>query len=135
MGYNRGIRIMAKNEIKLNDNTMLSNWCDCSMFQHSQCFELKMRYEDVKMCCHSGSCDDDCEIMRNTEYIRKQLDEISNEQMFGYVSEYICDEDITNKLQDRQWLELYTIWLSAGDLMDEISMGYLEYRLCDDDAA
>ena len=123
---------MATNNIELKDTTMLSNWCDCSFYKHTECFELRMRYEDVKMCCHSGSCDDDVEIARNIDYIRKQLDNISCEQMYGYVMEYICDEDISDKVNNREWLETYTIWLSAGDLMDEISMGYLEYRLCED---
>jgi len=69
--------------------------------------------------------------MRDVDYIRKQLDEISNEQMFGYISEFICDEDISDKVNDRDWLEMYLIWLVSGDIIDDISMGYAEYRVCD----
>ena len=117
---------MERDEIKISDNTMLSNWCDCSMYKHSQCFELNMRYVDVKSCCHAGSCDDDCEAVRNMDYMREQLDKLTNEQMFGYVIEYSCDYEDAEKLHDRKWLETYTIWLSAGDILDSISMGELE---------
>ena len=122
---------MEKN-IEIKDSTMLSAWCDCSLYKHTDCFEIKMRYEDCKACTHSGSCDYDVEYTRNLDYIRKQLDEISNAQLFGYVSEYIYD-DIEDKENDREWLEQYAIWLAAGDIIDDISMGNLEYRLCDDE--
>lgn len=121
---------MEKN-FELKDSTMLCAWCDCSLYKHTDCFELKMRYEDCKNCTHSGSCDYDVECTRNLDYIREQLDKLSNDQLFGYVSEYIYD-DIEDKENNREWLEQYTIWLAAGDLIDDIAMGYLEYRLCDE---
>lgn len=122
---------MAKNEIQITEETMCSNWCDCSMYKHTQCFELKMKYGDCQYCMHIGDCEYECNQMRDVDYIRKQLDEISNEQMFGYISEYICDEDISDKVNDRDWLEMYLIWLVSGDIIDDISMGYAEYRVCD----
>ena len=116
--------------IQIAEETMCNWWCDCSLYKHSECFEFKMKYGDCRMCCHQGSCDDDCEQMRNEDYIRKQLDQLTNDQLFGYVSEYICDEDISDKVSDRNWLEVYTIWLVAGDIIDDIYMGYSEDRIC-----
>ena len=121
---------METNNIQITDETMCSWWCDCSLYKHSECFDFRMKYGDCQMCCHMGSCDYDCEQMREVDYIREQLDQLSNDQLFGYVSEYICDTDISDKVNDRDWLELYTIWLVAGDIIDDISMGYAEYRVC-----
>lgn len=113
---------MAKNEIQITEDTMCNWYCDCSL-SHEGCFELNIKYGDCKQCCHMGICDDDCEMMRTEGYIRKQLDEISNEQMFGYIREYVCDEDISEKVKDRDWLELYLIWIVAGNIIDEVYCG------------
>ena len=120
---------------RISDDTMLFNYCDCSFYNHAQCFELGMKYEDVKACSHQGECDYDVEATRQLDYMREQLDKITCEQMFGYVMEYMPDNDIKGHENDREWLETYTVWLSAGDLLDEIYAGYLEYRLNDNKAA
>jgi hypothetical protein len=89
-----------------------------------------MKYGDCKLCSHQGSCDYDVEQMRDVDYIREQLDQLTNDQLFGYVSEYICDEDITDKVNDRDWLEQYTIWMIAGDILEDIYMGNAELVIC-----
>ena len=121
------------NEIQIADTQMLNNWCDCSYYG-ADCFELNMKYEDVRACCHQGHCDDDVSATRSLDYMRRQLDNITCEQMYGYVMEYMA-EDMPEKKNDREWLETYTVWLSAGDILDDISCGYLEYRLCEDTPA
>ena len=123
------------NEIQIADTQMLSNWCDCSFYRHTEPFELRMKYEDVRACCHQGECDADVEGTRQLDYMRQQLDTITCEQMFGYVMEYVGDDEINPHRDDRDWLETYTVWLSAGTILDEIRSGYLEYRLCDTEVA
>jgi len=111
---------MAKNEY--TDDHMMYGYCDCSR-EKVDCFEFGMKWGDVQNCSHIGRCDDDCEMMRGEDYIRKQFDKLSNKQLFGFVSEYICDEDISDKIDDRQWLELYTIWIVSGNISDDVYCG------------
>ena len=104
------------------DDHMMYGYCDCSR-EKAECFEFGMKWGDVQMCSHMGSCDNDCEEMRDVDYIREQFDKLSNIQLFGFVNEYICDEDISDKINNRQWLELYTIWLVAGNIHDDVYCG------------
>ncbi len=121
---------MATKNIQITEETMCSEYCDCSLYGEP-CFEFKMQYGDCQYCCHMGECEYECNQITTVDYIRKQLDEITNEQMFGYISEYICDNDITTKKDDRDWLELHLVWLVAGSILDDISCGYAEYRVCE----
>lgn len=104
-----------------NSNDMEYAYFDTSR-AHLECFELGMTIEDANMCCHSGVCDYDCENARSIDYLHDQLAELSNEQLFAAICEYIADEDITDHQNDREWLELYIIWLAAGDIVDEVYM-------------
>lgn len=86
-----------------------------------ECFELMMQYGNAKACCHSGSCDDDCEAVRHIPYIRKQLDKLSNEQLESAAREYGVEfEEYEGRDIPRDVLEIYIVWLSAGDIVDEV---------------
>jgi len=86
-----------------------------------ECFEFMMQYGNAKACCHSGSCDDDCEAVRHIPYIRKQLDKLSNEQLESAAREYGVEfEKYEGRDIPRDVLEIYIVWLSAGDIVDEV---------------
>lgn len=86
-----------------------------------KCFEFGMYYEDAKMCCHLGDCEDDCEIVRNIPYVREQLDKLTNEQMETAVRECgIGFEEYDGRDVPRDVLELYLVWVSAGEIVDEV---------------
>jgi hypothetical protein len=90
-------------------------------FDKLECFELVMKLGDAKACCHSGNCDDDCEIVRKERYIRKQLNKISNAQLEAAIREYGVDfEEYLGKEIPRNVLEIYIVWLAAGDIMDDV---------------
>ena len=104
-----------------NSNNMEYAYFDCSRAK-VECFEFGMTLEDANLCCHSGVCDYDCENARQIDYIQEQFKELSNKQLFAAISEYICDSDIRAHKNDREWLEMYIIWLAAGDIIDEVYM-------------
>lgn len=84
-------------------------------------FEFGMTEQDARMCCHQGSCDDDCEAARGIPYIREQLDALTNKQMEAAVREYGVEfEEYKGRKVPREVLELYVVWLAAGDIMDEL---------------
>ncbi len=86
-----------------------------------ECFKLMMQYGNAKACCHSGSCDDDCEAVRNIPYIRKQLDRLSNEQLESAAREYGVEfEKYEGRDIPRDVLEIYIVWLSACDIVDAV---------------
>lgn len=86
-----------------------------------ECFELMMQYGDAKACCHAGECDADCEGVRLLPYMRKQLDKLSNEQLESAAREYGVEfEEYEGRDIPRYVLEIYIIWLSAGDIVDEV---------------
>lgn len=78
-------------------------------------FSIKMTEEDAWRGCHSGRCDYDCEQLIEEDYIRKQLDEISDEQMTEVLKEYGI-EDADSKTRHES--EMYIVWLAAGDIVD-----------------
>ena len=78
-------------------------------------FDIVLTKEDANLCYHSGSCDDDCEDAINQDYIRKQLNEISDAQIQEVLKDYGI-EDCSGK--SRKELELYIIWLAAGNIID-----------------
>jgi hypothetical protein len=85
------------------------------------CFEFGMKYGDAKQCSHMGRCDDDCEAMNSVPYIRKQLDNLTNAQMEAAIREYGVEfEEHEGREVPRETLELYIVWLAAGDIVDDV---------------
>ena len=83
--------------------------------------EFMMKYSDAKMCSHIGRCDDDCEIACDMPYIRKQLDQLSDKQMELAIREYGIEfEEYKGKEIPRNVLELYIVWLAAGNITDDV---------------
>ena len=84
-------------------------------------FEFGMTAEDARMCCHSGECDYDCEAARNIPYIREQLDALTDKQMEAAVREYGVEfEEYKGREVPRKVLELYVVWLAAGDICEDL---------------
>ena len=78
-------------------------------------FDIVLTEDDASLCCHSGSCDDDCENAIQQDYIRKQLNEISDEQIRCVLEDYGV-EDSADK--SRKELEMFIVWLAAGNVID-----------------
>ena len=90
-------------------------------FDKEPCFELMMKYGDAKACCHAGECDADCEGVRLLPYMRKQLDRLTDRQIEVAVREYGVEfEEYEGRDVPRDILELYLVWLAAGDIVDEV---------------
>ena len=84
-------------------------------------FEFGMTAEDARMCNHQGSCDDDCEVARNIPYIRSQLRKLSCKRMEAAVREYGVEfEEYKGRKVPREVLELYVVWLAAGDICENM---------------
>ena len=83
-------------------------------FEKQPSFDVGMKYGDALLCCHPGSCDDDCEV----PYIRKQLNKLTREQMKAAL--YECSSDYDNREMLRDELELYIVWMTAGDIVDNV---------------
>lgn len=83
--------------------------------------EFCMTAEDARMCSHMGQCDDDCEAARNIPYIRKQLDKLRCKDMEAAIREYGVEfEEYKGKRVPRATLELYVVWLAAGNIVDDL---------------
>ena len=90
-------------------------------FDKEPCFELMMKYGDAKACCHQGPCDYDCEGVMQLPYMRKQLDQLTNKQIEVAVREYGVEfEEYEGREVPRNILELYLVWLAAGNIVDEV---------------
>lgn len=90
-------------------------------FDKEPCFELMMKYGDAKACCHAGKCDADCEGVRLLPYMRKQLDCLTDRQIEAAVREYGVEfEEYKGRDIPRDILELYLVFLAAGDIVDEV---------------
>jgi len=90
-------------------------------FDKEPCFELMMKYGDAKACCHPGPCDYDCEGVMQLPYMRQQLDQLTNKQIEVAVREYgVQFEEYEGREVPRNILELYLVWLAAGDIVDEV---------------
>lgn len=84
-------------------------------------FEFGMTIADAKFCAHQGSCDEECEQMVETPYIRKQLNKLTSEQMEAAIRVFGVDfEEYEGKQIPREELELYIVWLAASDIVDNI---------------
>lgn len=85
------------------------------------CFEFGMTQSDAQMCSHMGRCDDDCATTRQLGYIRKQLDCLTDEQMGSAIREYGVEfEEYEGRSVPRDTLELYIVWLAAGNITEDI---------------
>lgn len=78
-------------------------------------FDIILEKYDADCCSHPGPCDLDCERTIGLDYVKKQLKEISSEQIREVLTDYGL-EDVDEK--DRKQLETYIVWLAAGDIMD-----------------
>lgn len=90
-------------------------------YEKEPCFEFMMKYGDAKACCHSGSCDDDCEATILLPYIRKQLDTLTDKQLEAAARDSGVEfEEYKGRDIPRHILELYLVWLAAGEIVDEV---------------
>lgn len=79
-------------------------------------FEFQLTRNDAERCSHMGRCDEDVEAVRKKKYVKRQLDELSDEEMKEILKEYCCyDEGDT-----RDDMEAYIVWLAAGDIVEDI---------------
>lgn len=111
------------NIINYSDDTMCVAYCS-TLFREYKCndFELLLAYGDA--CCgsHGGDCYNDVEDLRHVDYVRQQLDALSNEQLFAYVN-YWCAGEKEDIKDNRPELERFTLWLAAGDIKDSAYCG------------
>jgi hypothetical protein len=78
--------------------------------------ELGLTHEDAHLCSHQGLCDVDCEMVVNEPYVHEQLSKYTDEEMRKSVKAYGVEDVDTF---DRHTLEMYVVWLVAGNIVDE----------------
>lgn len=82
----------------------------------TSCFEFQLTRNDAEQCSHMGRCDEDVEVVRKKKYVKRQLDELSDEDLKEILKEYSCyDEGDT-----RDDMEAYIVWLAAGNIVEDI---------------
>jgi len=79
------------------------------------CIDLEMTLEDAKACYHQGRCDDDVEAAMETDYIKEQLTQLTNEEIRETLYEYGCEFDEN----DRNDMESLIVWLAAGNIIED----------------
>lgn len=80
-------------------------------------FELGLTRDDVDLCSHSGSCDNDVLMVSRRRYIVAQLDRIDKETLRAQLKEYGAWHE--EELADHKENCLRIIWLAAGDIQEE----------------
>lgn len=78
-------------------------------------FEIELDKYDADCCYHPGLCDIDCERTIGLGYVKEQFAQISSEQIIQVLEDYGV-ENAADK--DRKMLEMYIVWLAAGDIME-----------------
>lgn len=77
--------------------------------------EIGLTRQDIESVPESGSGDDICSVIADKRYVKKQLAEISNEQLFEAVRR-LCDEP---ELSSRKDAIMYIVWMVALSIKDE----------------
>lgn len=110
------------NTINYSDNTMCVAYCS-TLFREYKCndFELLLTYGDACCASHGGDCFNDVEDLRHVDYVREQLDKLSDAQLKAYVEYYFGYE--RDDIKGRADMERYSLWLAAGDIKDHAYCG------------
>lgn len=80
--------------------------------------ELEIPNDIVNTCYHGGECVCDIENALKDDFIRAQMDDISDERLIASLSEVWHDtEDITNA--DRHTNEMRALWIACGNIIED----------------
>lgn len=77
--------------------------------------EVGLTRGDIESVPESGSGDDACSIIADKKYVRKQLAEVTDEQLFDAVKR-LCDDP---ELTSRKNAIMYIVWMVALSIKEE----------------
>lgn len=84
--------------------------------------ELRLTRGDAERCTHPGPCDEDVKDVMQKPYIKRQLKQISPEQLRKELSGYGAWSE--EELNDHEKNLMRWVWISAGDIMEELNTNY-----------
>ena len=80
--------------------------------------EIKLPIDVVRLCSHSGNCDDDVIRCMELPYVKKQLAKIDSQKLIKELSEYGAWNE--NELSNHNANLMRILWIAAGNISEEI---------------
>jgi len=77
---------------------------------------LRLTFEDAKLCSHSGDCSNEVEYVMSKRYVKRQLKDIDVIQLRKELSGYGAWSN--EELLDHSENLMRWVWISAGDIVE-----------------
>ena len=79
-------------------------------------FDLELTRKDIMDCSHSGSCDKDCERVSQKEYVRSQLQDVSDDVIAKTLA--LAGVDVADKTERKELCKAI-VWDAACNLRED----------------